>query len=56
MMVLCTQVNKMYVIATLSVYPHRGKLARWGYTLRVAKYARGQAYFSSLPGGDIHSE
>ena len=23
MMVLCTQVNKMYVIATLSVYPHR---------------------------------
>ena len=25
MMVLCTQVNKMYVIATLSVYPHRAK-------------------------------
>ena len=23
MMVLCTQVNEMYVIATLSVYPHR---------------------------------
>ena len=51
MMVLCTQVNKMYVIATLSVYPHRAslknmpgppwpgiffKLARCGYTLRVA--------------------
>ena len=31
MMVLCTQVNKMYVIATLSVYPHR-----CGYALRVA--------------------
>ena len=26
MMVLCTQVNKMYVIATLSVYPHRASL------------------------------
>ena len=26
MMVLCTQVNKMYVIATLSVYPHRESL------------------------------
>ena len=26
MMVLCTQVNKMYVIATLSVYPHRTSL------------------------------
>ena len=26
MMVLCTQVNKMYVIATLSVYPHRAGL------------------------------
>ena len=25
-MVLCTQVNKMYVIATLSVYPHRASL------------------------------
>ena len=24
--VLCTQVNKMYVIATLSVYPHRASL------------------------------
>ena len=48
-MVLCTQVNKMYVIATLSVYPHRAslknmppwpgiffKLARCGYTLRIA--------------------
>ena len=23
MIVLCTQVNKMYVIATLSVYPHQ---------------------------------
>ena len=26
MMVLCTQVNKVYVIATLSVYPHRASL------------------------------
>ena len=26
MMVVCTQVNKMYVIATLSVYPHRASL------------------------------
>ena len=26
MMVLCTQVNKMYVIATLSVYQHRASL------------------------------
>ena len=26
MMVLCTQVNKMYVIATLSVYPYRASL------------------------------
>ena len=26
MMVLCIQVNKMYVIATLSVYPHRASL------------------------------
>ena len=26
MMVLCTQVNKMYVIATLSVYPQRASL------------------------------
>ena len=26
MMVLCTQVKKMYVIATLSVYPHRASL------------------------------
>ena len=26
MMVLCTQVNKMYVIATLSVYPHQASL------------------------------
>ena len=26
MMVLCTQVNMMYVIATLSVYPHRASL------------------------------
>ena len=26
MMVLCTQANKMYVIATLSVYPHRASL------------------------------
>ena len=26
MMVLCTQVNKMYVIATLNVYPHRASL------------------------------
>ena len=26
MMVLCTQVNKMYVIATLSVYPQRARL------------------------------
>ena len=26
MMVLCTQVNKMYVIATLSAYPHRASL------------------------------
>ena len=26
MMVLCTQVDKMYVIATLSVYPHRASL------------------------------
>ena len=26
MMVLCTQVNKMYVIATLSVHPHRARL------------------------------
>ena len=26
MMVLCTQVNKMYVTATLSVYPHRASL------------------------------
>ena len=26
MMVLCTQVNKMYVIATLSLYPHRASL------------------------------
>ena len=26
MMVLCTQVNKMYVIATLSVYPHWASL------------------------------
>ena len=25
-MVLCTQVNKMYVIATLSVYPHWASL------------------------------
>ena len=55
MMVLCTQVNKMYVIATLSVYPHRAslknmpghggirtlffKIARCGYTLRVATYS-----------------
>ena len=28
MMVLCTQVNKMYVIATLSVYPHRASLKK----------------------------
>ena len=26
MMVLCTQVNQVYVIATLSVYPHRASL------------------------------
>ena len=26
MMVLCTQVNKMYVIATMSIYPHRASL------------------------------
>ena len=39
MMVLCTQVNKMYVIATLSVYPHRASLKnmpwpRWDSNLR----------------------
>ena len=28
MMVLCTQVNKMYVIATLSLYPHRASLKK----------------------------
>ena len=34
MMVLCTQVNKMYVIATLSVYPHRASLKNMpGHTI-----------------------
>ena len=39
MTVLCTQVDKMYVIATLSVYPHRASLKNMpghGGTLRVA--------------------
>ena len=31
MMVLCTQVNKMYVIATLSVYPHRASLKKYAW-------------------------
>ena len=29
-MVLCTQVNKMYVIATLSVCPHRASIRNPG--------------------------
>ena len=66
MMVLCTQVNKMYVIATLSVYPHRASLKDMPghggirtYDLskgRRFESHRGQAYLSSLPGVDIHSE
>ena len=36
MMVLCTQVNKMYVIATLSVYPHRASLKKYAWPRRLA--------------------
>ena len=41
MMVLCTQVNKMYVIATLTVYPHRASLKNMpGHGGRTRKYRR----------------
>ena len=38
MMVLCTQVNKMYVIATLSVYPHRASLKNMPGHGRIRTY------------------
>ena len=47
---------------TLSVYPHRASLAQlaehWASIPKVVRFDshRGQAYFSSLPGVDIHSE
>jgi hypothetical protein len=45
--------------ATLSVYPHRASLKNMpdhGVKGRGFVSHRGQAYFSSLPGVDIHSE
>ena len=48
---------------TLSVYPHRASLKNMPdhggnrtYDLFMFDSHRGQAYFSSLPGVDIHSE
>ena len=41
MMVLCTQVNKMYVIATLSVYPHRAIVLCTGAGAGILTYFAG---------------
>ena len=46
---------------TLSVYPHRASLKNMpdhggNRTYDLWNTSRGQAYFSSLPGVDIHSE
>jgi hypothetical protein len=48
---------------TLSVYPHRASLKNMPDTVGIELSKgrrfdshRGQAYFSSLPGVDIHSE
>jgi hypothetical protein len=40
---------------TLSVYPHRASLGLYSKGRRFDSH-RGQAYFSSLPGVDTHSE
>ena len=39
---------------TLSAYPHRASLKNM--PVHGGNQTRGQAYFSSLPGVDIHSE
>ena len=54
---LCNQVNYDVCVATLSVCPHRASLKNMPGHGGIRKIChRGQAYFSSLPGADIHSE